>query len=791
MNGVCWSTIVNPSISDMNTVDGIGAAQFVSNLTGLTAGTTYHVRAYAINSVGTAYGADMSFSTLGSAPESITQPATNISTVEATLNGTVNANYLSTIVTFEYGISTSYGKTVTATQSPVTGNSISNVSIGLTGLTAGTTYHYRIKTVNSLGTQYGEDMSFTTLGQVASSLTQSATNITTSGCTLNGTINPNYLLTTIVFEYGTTATYGNTITASQSPVSGNTIMIATADLAGLAAGTTYHFRIKTVNNLGTVYGEDKTFATLGQAPSCIPSSATNITTTFATLNGTVNPNYLSTTVTFEYGTTANYGQTVPAIPSPISGNNYTNVSANISSLTLGTTYHFRIKAVNAIGTTYSGDMTLATPAQVPSSITSPATNVSSTMAILNGIVNANNVSTTVTFDYGTTTNYGSSITASQSPVTGSNGTTVNGVVSGLQFGTTYHYRVKAVNSIGTTYGNDVSFTTLNVPTVTTTPVTSILDYRANSGGNISSDGGAAIIARGVCWNILGNPTISDNKTTNGTGIGSFSSSITGLIPSTTYYVRAYATNEVGTSYGNQFSFTTLQWPTSGLLARWTFENSLRDSGPNGYNLTGTAAYFTGLVGNALNASEVYNNNTTLKSFINNNNTWTISFWFRTNGTLSNNVQLPLFAVDGPNTYPYQRIWIIINKWNSTTKMSLHRYNASTMVYGDLGAYFGSAFTNLDNSAWHHVVACYTGSNVLFYIDNTPVTYFTPDNSTNPNWPLYIGASMGTTNATAVTICGNQQNNLTNFNGLVDQVYIYSRVLTTNEISTLYNNGAGL
>jgi uncharacterized protein (TIGR02145 family) len=94
------------------------------------------------------------------------------------------------------------------------------------------------------------------------------------------------------------------------------------------------------------------------------------------------------------------------------------------------------------------------------------------------------------------------------------------------------------------------------PTVTTTAATNILQTTATSGGNVTSDGGAAVTARGVCWNSSGTPTTDDSKTTDGSGTGTFTSSLTGLASSTTYYIRAYATNSVGTAYGNEVSFTT-------------------------------------------------------------------------------------------------------------------------------------------------------------------------------------------------------------------------------------------
>ncbi len=96
-----------------------------------------------------------------------------------------------------------------------------------------------------------------------------------------------------------------------------------------------------------------------------------------------------------------------------------------------------------------------------------------------------------------------------------------------------------------------------VPSVSTNPVSTISNSSATCGGNISSDGRATVIARGVCWSISANPTIADSKTTDATGTGIFISLLTGLIPSTTYYVRAYATNSAGTAYGNEISFTTV------------------------------------------------------------------------------------------------------------------------------------------------------------------------------------------------------------------------------------------
>ena len=130
-------------------------------------------------------------------------------------------------------------------------------------------------------------------------------------------------------------------------------------------------------------------------------------------------------------------------------------------------------------------------------------------------------------------------------------------LSGLTIGTTYYVRAYATNSMGASYGEERSFTTLMEPTVTTNEVINIRNTTATCGGNVNVAEGATVTARGVCWSTTPNPTIRDSKTTDGAGIGSYTSSMTGLTPGTTYYVRAYVTYSVGTSYGEERSFVTL------------------------------------------------------------------------------------------------------------------------------------------------------------------------------------------------------------------------------------------
>lgn len=143
-------------------------------------------------------------------------------------------------------------------------------------------------------------------------------------------------------------------------------------------------------------------------------------------------------------------------------------------------------------------------------------------------------------------------------VSGSGGGAFNANITGLTGGTTYYYKAYSYNTSGYAYGSVKSFTTTSIaPTVTTTsPASAVSYYTAIVLGNVSSDGGASVTEKGVCYNTTGNPTIADSKGTTGTGTGAISSNLTGLTANTLYYARAYATNSVGTSYGAQITFTT-------------------------------------------------------------------------------------------------------------------------------------------------------------------------------------------------------------------------------------------
>ena len=192
-------------------------------------------------------------------PVAITNPATLIASFAANLNGSVNPHGLTTSVYFQYGTTNSYGLT-TAPQSRI-GNTSLNISAHISGLTASTTYHFRIVTTNSAGTRYGSDRTFTTLPPTGFPIvtTKPATDVATSAATRNGLLDPHGLTTSVYFQCGITTNYGRT-TAVQSQTGNNFWNIA-ANIVGLARNTTYHFRIVATNSVGTRYGNDRTFTT--------------------------------------------------------------------------------------------------------------------------------------------------------------------------------------------------------------------------------------------------------------------------------------------------------------------------------------------------------------------------------------------------------------------------------------------------------------------------------------------------------------------------------------------------
>ncbi len=229
----------------------------------------------------------------------------------------------------------------------------------------------------------------------------------------------------------------------------------------------------------------------------------------------------------------------------------------LTGLTPKTLYYVRAYAKNTEGTGYGNEVTFTTTElSVPALTTVTVTGITQTSAVSGGDITFNGGLEVTERGVCWSTHTTPLITDSKTTNGPGSGTYVSNI-AGLTGNTRYYVRAYATNSVGTGYGQEISFTSGPLmPTLTTTNPVATGKTTARSGGNITNDGGSAVTARGVCWNTTANPTIANNKTTNGTGTGAFTSSLTGLAPNTLYHVRAYATNSVGTAYGTDKTFTT-------------------------------------------------------------------------------------------------------------------------------------------------------------------------------------------------------------------------------------------
>ena len=338
--------------------------------------------------------------------------SSGVTDTAATLAATVTPNGAATTVFFEYGPTSSYG-TTTAGQSIGSGSSPINVSANLTALTPGTTYHYRVYATNAAGNTFGADATFGTSAPLPQITTTAASFVTTTTTSLNGTVNPNGLPTSVYFRWGTRTDDLASRTPAQNVGNGSANIGFWGELSGLQPDTTYFFQAVAVNGSTVVPGSVLSFHTLPVKPTVTTLATTDVSVTNAVLPATVNPNGSPSIFFFEYGTNASFGAATAAEPAG-AGRTAVLVGATLSNLAAGQTYYYRAVASNAFGLSYGSGQSFTAGLPPPSPTTLTPASLTAGSAQLRGSFNPNNSFGSAWFEWGTTTNYGSSsrITAS-------------------------------------------------------------------------------------------------------------------------------------------------------------------------------------------------------------------------------------------------------------------------------------------------------------------------------------------------------------------------------------------
>lgn len=323
----------------------------------------------------------------------------------------------------------------------------------------------------------------------------------------------------------------------------------------LIPGTVYYVKPYLISGVNIIYGPQITFTTtpLGY-PVLITNPLTDSTACSVVSGGIVTDDGGSEIIA--------RGVCWGTVPSPIisedttqNGSGLGSFISQITNLRPNTKYFIRAYAINDLGISYGNELSFSTFDGIIEIYTSEILNIYVDSATSGGLISRDGGSSITargvcwnTTGYPTVSDYKS--------FDGIGTGSFTSQITGLEIGTKYYVRAYASNEVDTAYGSERSFTTKDgIPVLTTTQVSNIKPASAISGGNISDDGGFPITSRGVCWNTIGSPTINDNKTTDGDGTGSYTSELTGLSGDTEYYVRAYASNNYSTAYGNELSFS--------------------------------------------------------------------------------------------------------------------------------------------------------------------------------------------------------------------------------------------
>ncbi len=323
----------------------------------------------------------------------------------------------------------------------------------------------------------------------------------------------------------------------------------------LVSGMTYYLRTYAINSTGPSYGTQVIHTTPG-LPVIHTSPIGNISLTSASTGG----NSIldgGSPVIYKGVCWSRFKAPEISDPRTLEGPGSENFESLIQNLIPGTNFYVRAYAINSVGVSYGEVQTFKTTSTLPTIYVEAISSVTRTSATL---------FSRITFNGGEDILAAGACWSLNSNPTTADPKTSDGApsgyflskITGLESNRVYHIRVYATTIIGTVYSNDLPIQTEPPvrPFVSTAPVTGITRNSAQSGGEITDDGGSAVTERGICWSTETNPTVNGQRTTDGSGIGVFESSLTQLAPNTTYYVWAYAVNAVGTSYGNRVSFKT-------------------------------------------------------------------------------------------------------------------------------------------------------------------------------------------------------------------------------------------
>jgi hypothetical protein len=388
--------------------------------------------------------------------------------------------------------------------------------------------------------------------------TQPASGIGTGSVTLNGMVDAGGVAAQCHYEYGLDEVYG-TSTGDVAAGSGSSPVGVPVVVAGLVPpNTTYHYRIVCSNSSGSIVGDDQSFTTLSAPPIVDgqPTYVAAIGPSTVQVHGTVDPRHTETGVHIDYGTTTTYGsQSTAASAGATAGD--TVVVANLTGLSPGTLYHFRVSADNSAGSQQGADGTFITAPAAPAG----ATDLTTAKATLTATVDPHGVSSTYRFEYGPSAAYGSS-TPETAAGSGDGEQGVTQPIDGLSPGQTYHVRVVTTSSDGVIRnGADGTFITPPAPIATVTNPTDVsLDgsvARATLMGGADTHGLTGTYHFELSsLNSAYSTTTPERPIPTGDGVQHLSATVSGLPLSEAFRVRLIVTSDDAIDYSDQITFAT-------------------------------------------------------------------------------------------------------------------------------------------------------------------------------------------------------------------------------------------